>query len=470
MPRNKITILHTNDIHGHVEDLARIGTLVSQIRTVNEVGSVLYLDAGDSEEYANRLSSLTKGCAMHRLLAAAGCNATAIGNAILSRYGPKAVTDETTVTIYPHLAANICYSDGRMIPGTKPSVILEVSGIRLGVIGLTPDSNENNSNERFFDLRMLPAIPAIREQIAILREAGADAVILLSHMGLKADRELAADLQDELSLIIGGHSHDLLREGEWVRNVLIAQAGNHAQHLGLVELEWDGKHLLPITAAVIPVIESIPPALQVLSMVDNIEEEIQNHLGEVICQLSDTLDYAIDRECGIGNLLADALRHRAQAEVAVAVPGTQFIDGLPAGPLQRETLWSICPSTANPGFTIMTGAQLSALIKRGLDPAFAREIHEAMRGHARGLIHISGAQVRKGQLTIQDQPVETERSYLVAASDFEFEPLWGYTEEAWQLNPQYEVDVILREVLDDYLRTRATITVEMGRFDQGAIP
>jgi 2',3'-cyclic-nucleotide 2'-phosphodiesterase (5'-nucleotidase family) len=282
-------------------------------------------------------------------------------------------------------------------------------------------------------------------------------------MGLKEDREMAAELQGDVPLILGGHSHNLLPDGEWVGDVLVAQAGQYAEHLGRVELDWDGRRLQPIAASVIPVVETIPPSVQVQSVVGQVETEVQELLDEVICHLPEPPDYAIDRECGIGNLLVDALRERAHADIAVAVPGPQFIGGLFAGPLRRETLWSTCPSTGNPGVIELTGAQLTALVSRGLDLEFAADKHPAMRGQARGLIHISGARVLSGQLIVQGKPIEPERNFLVAASDFELEPFWSYTEESWQLKPNYEVDVILREVVDDYLCARESVSVEMGR-------
>ncbi len=69
-----LIILHTNDIHGRVEGLARIATLVEQIRIENPAIPVLYFDTGDIEENSIRLSNLTKGVAMYRLLNAAGCD------------------------------------------------------------------------------------------------------------------------------------------------------------------------------------------------------------------------------------------------------------------------------------------------------------------------------------------------------------------------------------------------------------
>jgi len=80
-------ILHSNDIHGRIEGLARITTLVEQVRHEHPTIPVLYFDIGDIEENSVRLSNLTKGVAMYRLLNASGCDAEVIGNGGILRYG-----------------------------------------------------------------------------------------------------------------------------------------------------------------------------------------------------------------------------------------------------------------------------------------------------------------------------------------------------------------------------------------------
>src|SRR5262249_51515430 len=87
-PMQRLILLHSNDIHGRVTGLARIATLVAQTRYAHPEIPVLYFDLGDIEDTTNRLSNLTKGVAMHRLLSTAGCNAAVIGNATTIRYGP----------------------------------------------------------------------------------------------------------------------------------------------------------------------------------------------------------------------------------------------------------------------------------------------------------------------------------------------------------------------------------------------
>jgi len=454
------TILHTNDIHGRVQGLSRIATLVEGIRAENRDVPVLYFDLGDSEDYSNRLSNLTKGAAMHRLLSVAGCDAVAVGNGAIPRYGPGVLKDHTSASRYPHLLANVRMADDSFISGTHPTALLDLGIMRLGLIGVTV---EMPSYTRFFGLPIVPTLPLIRDLAAGLRSEGADAVILLSHLGLAADRELAEELQGDVALIVGGHSHDTLPEGEWVGDVLIAQAGHYAEHLGRIDLSWDGEKLRVTRATVLPVLDTTLPSAQVLAEAEAVEVEVERYLDEIIGELIVLLDFATDRECGVANLLADALRQRMDAEVGVLVAGQAFSRPLPSGPLRRSTLWDACPSPANPGVVTLTGAQLVELVARGLDPERAAEQLPPLRGKARGLMHLSGAVVRDGRLLVGGQSVEPEREYRVAGSDFEFEADWGYADSDWELHPRYDVPTILREALEEYLAAHSPVRVESGR-------
>ena len=455
-----LIVLHTNDLHGRVEGLSRIATLVERIRAENRDVPVLCFDLGDSEDYSNRLSNLTKGAAMHRFLSAMGCDAAVVGNGAIPRYGPGVLKDHAAASRYPHLLANLRLADGSFIPGTQPTALLDLGFTRLGLIGVTV---EMPSYTRFFGLSTVPTMPVVSELAAGLCSEGADAVILLSHLGLAADRELAEELQGDVALIVGGHSHDLLPEGERVGDVLIAQAGHYAEHLGRIDLSWDGEKLRATRATVLPVADTTPPSALMLAEASVIESEVERYLDEIIGEIIVPLDFATDRECGVANLLADALRQRMDADVGVLVAGQAFSGLLPAGPLRRATLWDVCPSPANPGVVTLTGSQLVELVARGLDPERAAERPNPLRGKARGLMHLSGAVVRDGRLFVGGQPVEPEREYRVAGSDFEFETDWGYTDSDWELHPSYDVPIILREALEEYLAAHSPVNVQLGR-------
>jgi 2',3'-cyclic-nucleotide 2'-phosphodiesterase (5'-nucleotidase family) len=464
---SRVILLHTNDIHGRVEGLARVATLVARIRAEHRETPVLYLDAGDIEETTSRLSNLTKGVAMHRLLSLAGCDAAAIGNGGLLRYGADIIAAYGGAARYPLLAANLRQHDGEPLDGVHLRVTLAAGELRLGVVGVTTDMN--GDYERWFHLKSLEVAPLVRELAAAAEQDGADAVIVLSHLGLPGDRALADEVQEIVPLIIGAHTHNLLPEGERVGDVTLAQAGQYAEHLGRVDLEWDGERLTVVGVSVLPVTDDIPMAQAMLDEAEAIEREVTAYLDGVVGELAAPLDFAERRECGVGNLAADMLRARMGADLAIVGATQAFTGPLPAGPLRRVTLWEVCGSSANPGVVTMSGARLLAVARRGLDPAFVVEQPRPLRGLARGPLHLSGAEVRGGELLVGGQPVDPARDYRVAGTDWELEPYGGYVAAEWELRAHYDMPVIVREAMEQYLADAGPVAVSLGRID-GALP
>ena len=135
----KLTILHTNDLHGRVEQLLRIATLVRRIRSEVEanMGYCLYLDAGDSEDTSHLESSLTKGSAMEAILCGADCDYAALGNAIPLRYGPESVENLAIHFGKPLLCGNMFNAQGNLINGLEPYTIQIFGNLKVGLIGLT---------------------------------------------------------------------------------------------------------------------------------------------------------------------------------------------------------------------------------------------------------------------------------------------------------------------------------------------
>jgi 2',3'-cyclic-nucleotide 2'-phosphodiesterase (5'-nucleotidase family) len=459
----KFIILHSNDIHGRIEGLARIATLVERVRAENPDLPVLYLDAGDSEETSTRLSNLTKGVAMYRLLRAAGCAVATIGNGGLSRYSQYILPEYARAAGFPLLLGNLRNHDGSHPEGVQATTILNVGTFKLGIIGVTAPALGGEPMYEDFGLNSPPVIPLAREIAAELRQQGANVVILLSHLGLPEDAMVSLEARNMFSLIVGAHTHNLIPAGVWTGKTLIAQAGEFAEHLGRLDLAWDGEQLQVERVSVIPVAEDIPPSPRVQAERAIIEAEVEQSLNSGIGELADSLDFSFDRECGTANLMADALRERMEAEVAIVTAAMAPAGAFPAGPLKRIALWEICSSPANPGVVQMTGEQLSNVVRRGLDPILAADRPRANRGNPRGLMHLSGASMRAGQLYIGTHPVEPARVYKVAGSDWELGRYGGYVEAAWRLKPTYEIQTIMRDVVEDYLKGKPPVTVEMGR-------
>jgi len=456
-----LTILHTNDIHGREEGIARIATLVERIRAESP-HPVVYLDAGDVEEPSRRLSNLTKGAAMHRLLTAAGCAAHTAGNATWMKYGPQEFPAHQAAAGYPILLANFRTPAGAGVPGVQDSVLLVADGITLGVIGVCEPMM---FDEFDFGLRAADEVSVVSEQAARLRLRGADVVLLLSHLGLVNDRQVAAGLVGVVDLIVGGHSHDLLPEGERVGGVSLAHAGSYAEHLGRIELSvGDGVHVESI--AVLPVPADTPLHPSVVAEMAAIELEVGALLDEVIGELVEPLELASDRECRIANWLADILRERMDAEVSLVCPGAAFVDSLAAGPLTRAALWDACSSPGNPGVTTLTGEQLLTVVRLGQDAEFAASTTRTLRGAARGFLHLSGAEVWSGALLVGGEPVEPERRYRVAGGDWELSHYGGYVEQEWRLEVSYHFPTILRDAIEEHLRAHPRVEPPESRLQR----
>jgi 2',3'-cyclic-nucleotide 2'-phosphodiesterase (5'-nucleotidase family) len=415
----RLTILHTNDIHGHQERLAQIATIVAREKA-HAGHTVLYLDAGDVEDTSNRLSNLTKGAAMHRLLSVAGCDAATVGNACWLRYGPDSLTEHARVSTYPQLLANFTGIDGPV-----PSALLG----EVGIVGVTDPFDRIDDVDWGFG--RVEVLEAVRAAARDLRERGAKLVILLSHLGYEHeyppwdDRRIAPGLQDDVDLIIGAHSHHLLPEGEWIGRILVTQAGCYGDHIGRIEIDDDR-----IVASVEPVPQETEQHPGVLAEAASVEAEIEELLAEPLGVLDVPLD---------ARAIAEILRARVEADVGLYSEG-QTLEVLPAGWVTRGALWEASETPANPGVTRMTGEQLNELLDRGNDPVFQRETPRPLRGRPRGRLELVG------------EVPEPGREYVVASTDWELGIFSGYVPEDWQLEIEYEFPLIVREAIEEYLR------------------
>lgn len=365
---------------------------------------------------------------------------------------------------YPHLAANLL-QDGKVVPGAQAAALVAEEDVRLGLIGLTPTDWPDMYED--FGLELPPSVPLVLEHAARLRAEGADAVVLLSHLGLEKDKTLAPEIAGSVDLVVGSHCHTLLPKGERADGLMIAQAGEFAQHLGVVELLLDGERVDVADVRVLSVTEETPLHPCVVTEIATIERELEELLAEVVAEVAEPLELADDRECAAAAFMADVIRERMRAEVGVVTSAVAFAEELPRGPLSRRALYEACPTPAGPGVTEMTGAQLRQLVATGLDAEFAADRPRAHRGRPRGLLHLSGAEVRDGELLIGGQPVDRERVYRVAGSDWELDTYGGYANPEWGLRVEYDLPHILREAVEKHLEVHPVVRAPEPRIAGG---
>ncbi len=219
----KLTILHTNDLHGALtpEKAARI----REIKAAAE--NPILLDSGDCIKAGNLAVPLKPEKAW-RLLAEAGCDAGTIGNRESHILEP-AFLAKLAGARHPLIVANLRKKDGpRPLEG---SVALERFGLRIGLVGvMVPMVTERmalqSASAYLWDL----PIPAARALAEALRPR-VDCLIALTHIGLAQDRDLA-EACPLFDLILGGHSHTVLEQPLRIGQTSICQGGSHGKFVG----------------------------------------------------------------------------------------------------------------------------------------------------------------------------------------------------------------------------------------------
>jgi len=463
----KLTVLHTNDLHGRVHQLARITTLVKRIREeVTEAGGhCLYLDAGDSEDTTLIESALTRGSSMNVLLKTAGCDQVALGNAIPLRYGPQAVANLAEHFGKPLLCANLLDVQNHPVVGLQPFVIIDMQGLKIAIIGATAPLGLYKD---VFHCVCREPVEIFPELITKAKAEGAGMIIALTHIGSKNDIELAEKVKG-IDLILGGHDHKRIHPPIMVNNTLIAQSGQYGEMLGRLDLVIDpvSCRIITHTSELIPVDEGIHADPDLLRARDNEKQRalalMQGKVGESRIPIP---SYA-DRESPAGNLLADAILERVKGTQAAFMLNGHWESGLEAGEISLGAVNTAIRSTGNPARVELTGAQIRQFLQNALKPENIANKPHPLRGIAVGWPHVAGMQVTVAgesmDIVIGNSPIQDDRKYLIATSDLELSDIMNYLFVPDD-QVEYEVPTILPEVVEDYIKRHSPISeITMGR-------
>lgn len=462
MPVLQLTLLHTNDLHGRVSQLTRIGTMVRNIRqeVQSTGGFCLYLDAGDCEDSVLLESALTQGSAMDAMLRAAGCDQVALGNAIPFRYGIQAISGLAQSFGKPLLCGNMRWQDGSLPDGLLPYLIEELNGIKLGLIGVTAPLDAYQP----FNVVVRPPKECMPALIKEVKDKGAQLILVLSHLGQKHDVEFLESVTG-VDILVGGHSHDRINPPLLVNNALIVQAGQYGEVLGRLDLEIDKDtaKVLRYSAQLIPVVENTPEDAGVLEVVKKEQQRAQRLMDIEIGTLAVDIEFLEGMECQAGNLLADALLAcYPDAQVAM-VMGEHWEEGLKAGRLTKGALFSANRSTGNPGRIRITGKQLEQFFMAALKSENITTRTPQMRGRMNGMPHVAGMRIvahgngpDRVEMLIQDKHVQPEEIISVVTSDLEISEIFNYLPIPDE-QVDYDIPTILPQVLETHIRTHSPI-------------
>lgn len=231
-----LTIVHTNDLHAHLENFAAVAQVAKDARARNP--NTLFLDGGDCIT-GTVASTVFQGTPVFDVMNSMGYDAGVIGNHEFD-HGWRKVHEFTELARHPLLCANAKDPDGKAF-GDAPYKILECGGVRVGVIGLlTGDLAAATTAAATKGVVVEAPVAAARRLVPEVR-AKADLVVLLTHCGVEVDAALAGSVPG-IDLIVGGHSHTRLANELTIEphGTRVVQAWCYGRQTGVIDLTYDG--------------------------------------------------------------------------------------------------------------------------------------------------------------------------------------------------------------------------------------
>lgn len=509
-----ISIIGTNDLHGALERLPLFAGYMENLRVARAAdgGGVVLLDGGDMFQ-GTLESNINEGADVVSAYNAIGYTAAAVGNHEFD-FGPEgpatipnSIEDDARGALkarareakFPLLVANISDKDsGARIkwPNMPASMIVEVSGIKIGIIGATTESTPfTTMPQNFVGLLMKPPpAVAITDEAKALRGQGAQLIVVTAHIGTMctdldhpndssscARNEELYKLIDDLpkntvDVIIGGHTHAAIAHR--IKDIAVIESYSSGRAFGRIDLrvspeghvtsvkihkprmlcegETDG-NALPIAKCKAGEYEGKPvtPVAAVQSIVDaslaNADVRRKEKLGVT---LSGPVAMSYSTESAQGNWVTDLmLANVPRAQVALTNGGGLRAD-LPAGELTYGQLFEAMPFDNRYATVELQGGHLRKLVATNLQRDGAILSWGGLTAKARckgGKLDI--------EIKVRGKPVVDTAAYTLVTSEYLASP--GVSTISRLKLPDGAVkvfDLNIRDEIADHLRkTKGTV-------------
>jgi 2',3'-cyclic-nucleotide 2'-phosphodiesterase (5'-nucleotidase family) len=303
----RIILFHINDVHGQIDNFARIAWVVEQEKKKNPRAAVFFLNAGDNFSGNPVVDQYKpKGEPILQLMNRMGFDVMALGNHDFD-YGQEVLKSFMERANFPIICANANLKGKKgSFPQPPPFTILKTpTGIKIAVLGLLQVDSytgiPSTHPVRLQGFTFSDPIATARKYRYLKKES--DIFIALTHLGSRADKLLAQEMQ-ELDLIIGGHSHSQVHHptDTEINGILVAQAGGDARYLGCIDLIWQDGQLVKKSGRLIEVASikgEIPELKKMIAAFNN---------NPVLDRVIATLPRPIAGAQEVGNLTCDAIR------------------------------------------------------------------------------------------------------------------------------------------------------------------
>ena len=454
---HQITILHTNDHHGHPVafydypadgqgGLPAQATLVKQIEA--EKPDVLVLSAGDvntGRPESNFFKAEPDIIAMNYI----GYDALSMGNHEFDPT-PEIMQQQIAMSEFPWLCANVVKEDtGEYIDNVEPYVIKEFDGFKVAIFGLmTSTTAKSGSPDNIRGYKFLDEVETAKALVPELKKQ-ADIVVALVHVGIYNDvnegsERIAAQVPG-IALVVDGHSHTMVDEPIMVQNVEtgkmvpVVQARHWGLYMGRVDLSFLNGEVTDVDYELIPVNvkyretledgsrvfkfvgEEIKDDAELASILQPYVDKVDSVLSEIIGTATATFFNTNSRqaETAIGDLVADSMfwyadKQGLDVDFAFQNGGGVRTD-IAEGEIQKQTIYEVLPFDNSVAVVELKGSTVIELFNATPEAVG----HGAMPQVSKGVsFTINTASGKVEDLMINGKGVDPNATYRIATNSY----------------------------------------------------
>ena len=420
--KGKTIVMNTNDTHGRIvaneESIGLSGVSALKQHLTQQGAEVILLDAGDTL-HGLTTATLDKGKSILSLLERVGYTAVSPGNHDYN-YGYDYLYSLTSTSSVRFMAANVFLSATSTNAFGTEYLILEKNRKKIGIFGLsTPDTVFSTHPNNVKSLTFANPIETAKTEVSKLKTAGCDYIIALTHLGLFGDysSRLLAQGVEGIDLIVDGHSHSVLPNGEVHGDTTIISSGEYIKNVGVYIIE-DQKYHLKDHQSMQGVND---PAID--AEIAKITEAQNLILNEVVTEIPVDLigdrKYVRTQENGFGNVICDAIRQAAGSQIAV-LNGGSIRASLKAGKVTKGQIIDVLPFGNYIVTKSIEGKAIYSILEQSVQ-SYPEEYG--------GFLHVSGLTFKFDPLEpvgsrvfdvmVGNQVLDYAAMYTVAINDFQ---------------------------------------------------
>jgi len=406
--KTEVIILHLNDMHAKTDGFARLKYLADSLKRHHPY--VFIVAAGDNftgNPYVDMVAD--KGFPMIDLMNQTGFCLSCFGNHEFD-LGQVFLRKRIEQAGFPFICANMnTGSSGMKQPQAYD--VLKAGNLQIPILGLL-EINESGIPDthpsKVKGLSFTDPLKTAGEYIELKKKYGS--LLALSHLGFETDEKLAREYP-QIDVIIGGHSHTILKKPVVENGVMIVQAGSYQRSIGKLTLVFNGNSISDKSDTLIAM-ESLKGSDRVLeALADKYENnpEFEKAAGIASGPINGKQD--------LGSLFTDAMVWAAKTDLAFQNKGGIRIQSLPEGEIKVKDIYRLDPFGDQVVIYNLSGKEISSLILNSYKKE--REIDLIPSGMTYTVI--KGDNGKAAELKMFDRsgrPLNQDKIYTVALNSY----------------------------------------------------